>query len=493
METAKRIAALLILVILVIVPAQSMDKPTGSDTLRASCLLKVTADPAVLPLDFETVDYLMRSTGVAGKATRDVLHVPLDELPDDFLTVEELSYGSTGTGSWGLPPMPSGTGFGSLGDVDAAGVESVDLTDSTGLDDYELMEESPATTDLAEPKDWRSTTSSRYGRGLYTSSRRSGRGRLRTGASGYSDYSRSTRRGSSYGERAPRTAAGTAQVSAEQTGLFLLSVDLPDEFPPLAEELMAAIVKNFDRALMEAFGGYRNRLDSASSLAAEEAERAEKELVHMQAGLRKLSGPYGHLSRRAILADIDRLRSDLQRITMDWASSDVIAKATSERIAEIRATIGKQLEDDEITRELERIVQISEDQLAVMEGEHRAGRIRSSELGPAKMDLAQARIELAKRREQMSKSTGGDLISSLNKELADLSINVIQDEAQIASIEEQLKKARDLLELADEYERDSLKADIAKRHLEEAIVLREQIARKSRLIQPPSVSVIGGD
>ncbi|UCG56436.1 MAG: hypothetical protein JSU70_16430, partial [Phycisphaerales bacterium] len=352
--------------------------------------------------------------------------------------------------------------------------------------------ESPATTTPeAESKDstGRSTTTSRYGRGLSSLYRSSSRGRRGSGTSGLSDYSRYS---SSYGERAPRTATRTPPVSQERSGLFLLSVDLHKNLPALAEELMAEIVKNFGRALMGAFEGHRNRLDSASNLAAEEARRAEKELVEMQAGLRELSGPHGNLSRRAILADIERLRSDLQRIKMDRASSDVIERATSERIAVARDKIDQQLKNDEITSELEQIVQICAEQLAREEELFKSKAVSLSAIGPAREKLAKARIELAKRREEMGKSTGGDLISSLNKELADLSISAIQDEVQIDNLERQLVEARNLLEYADRYERDSLKADIAKRHLEEAILLREQIARKIRLIQPSSVSVIGG-
>jgi hypothetical protein len=496
METAKRIAALLILVLLVGVPAQSMDKPRGSDTLRASCLLKVTVDPAVLPLDTDTVYFLVHSTGVAGKAIREVLDVSPGELPDDFLTVEELSYGSAGTGSWGLPPTPSATWPGRwLGDADAGGVESVDPTEDTGGEEREMMEESPAATEAdAEPKGsaGRSSTAWRYRRGRWSLSRSPGRERLGS-TSGYSDYPLGARYGRSYGQRAPRTSAGTPPVSPEQSGLFLLSVDLHKNLPPLAEELMAAIVDNFSQALMQAFEGHRNRLRGQLELAEEEVARTENELAQMQTDLRELSGRHGNLSRGAILADIDRLRSDLQRIKMDQASSDAVERATLQRIAEVRDKIDKRLEDDEITRQLQEIVTVSDNQLALLAEQYKSNVVSRSALAPAREKLAKARIELAKRREEMGKSTGGELINSLNKELADLSIKAVQEEAQIVSIEEQLKEARDLLKHADEYERDSLEADIAKRQLEEAIVLREQIARKSRLTQPPSVTVIGGD
>lgn len=49
------------------------DKPAAiSGTRQASCLLRITSDPAVLPLTPEVVEFLLRSSGVAGRAARDV-------------------------------------------------------------------------------------------------------------------------------------------------------------------------------------------------------------------------------------------------------------------------------------------------------------------------------------------------------------------------------------------------------------------------------------
>ena len=69
METAKRTVILLIFALLTTVVAQSADtspaKPPAtpavgiSDTRTASCLVKITADAAVLPLDQETIYMLL--------------------------------------------------------------------------------------------------------------------------------------------------------------------------------------------------------------------------------------------------------------------------------------------------------------------------------------------------------------------------------------------------------------------------------------------------
>jgi hypothetical protein len=46
-----------------------------SNTRIANCLVKITCDPAVLPLSLETIDHLLHSSGVGGKAIREVFGV----------------------------------------------------------------------------------------------------------------------------------------------------------------------------------------------------------------------------------------------------------------------------------------------------------------------------------------------------------------------------------------------------------------------------------
>jgi hypothetical protein len=69
---------------------KSPPDPDISDTRTASCLVKVTADPAIFPLSLETMDNLLHSSGVLGKAARDVLDLPLDE-SHELLSVTQLT------------------------------------------------------------------------------------------------------------------------------------------------------------------------------------------------------------------------------------------------------------------------------------------------------------------------------------------------------------------------------------------------------------------
>ncbi len=282
------------------------------------------------------------------------------------------------------------------------------------------------------------------------------------------------------------------RTAAEQTILFRLSVELGDGVEPVAEEFMNALVGNLRSTLIKAFGDYKLRFGEQLKLAEQEATSAETDLREKQKTLREISRSRV-LDRDKILADIYRLRQNVQTAKMNQASNQVIIDATTRRIAETQAKIMEQLENDSITIELQKIVELIGRLLIEAEKQFRAGTISSPQLDEIKEKLARARIEIAIRRESLSNSIGGNLIESLNKELADRSITAAQDEASIRSLERQLVEAESLLAKADDYELLSLKADVAKQTLQESILWRDRTSRQIRLLQPPMVSILGGE
>lgn len=405
MEATKHIVILLVLILLISAPAQSANRPAAADisnTRTASCVVKITSDPMVLPLDNTTIDYLLHSTGIGGRVAREVLNISPDQVSDIF-KIEALA--------------------GAVGRI--------------------------------LPED----------RGQKTEGR---------------------------GQRPELLSSEQLRIAAEQTILFKLQVDLPEEVKLVAEEFMVALIGNLRSTLIKAFGDYKLRFGDQLKLAEQEATSAETDLREKQKTLREISRSRV-LDRDKILADIYRLRQDVQTAKMSQASNQVIIDATTMRIAEIQAKIMAHLENDSITIELQKIVELIDRLLIEAEKQFRAGTISSLQLDEIKEKLARARIEIAIRRESLSNSIGGNLIESLNKELADRSITAAQDEASIRSLERQLVEAESLLAKADDYELLSLKADVAKQNLQESILWRDRTSRQIRLLQPPMVSILGGE
>ena len=433
MEATNRIVILLILVLFASVPAQSADQPAGakfSSAHTASCLVKITFDPIVLSLDGITIDYLLHSTSIGGRITREILGISPDQVSDIFI-IETLG-GAFGNILPQSAPMRRST---------PAGMNEYE---------YEMMRERE-----------------RLGR----------------------EYTASTAR---FGSSRRTSATIPLSPAAEQTILLKLQINLPENVKPAAEEFMYALVDSLRSTLVKVFEDYKLRFESQLKLADQEATRAEADLREKQKTLREISRSRV-LDRDQILADIYSLRQEVQAAKMSQASNQVIIEATTKRISEIQIKITEQLENDAISIEQQKIIDLIGKLLVEAERQAKAGMIPISQVNEIKEKLARARIEKARRRESLSNSIGGNLIESLNKELADRSIQETEDEASLTSREKQLVEAESLLAKADDYELLSLKSGMAKQSLQESILWRDRTSRQIRLLQSPMVSILGGE
>ena len=441
MKTKKLSILLAAVILLTAASTQAREKPEISNTRMASCLVKVTADPAVLPLNFETVSYLLHSSGVAGKAVREILDISLlDDESEDLFDIGVVPLSSVAA-----PPKPT---------------ESVDIKASPPR----AFTRRPRVAGRGRPSETKTEEKE---------------------TEFYPMYFR--RRRAMAAVPAPISAAPAPISGAEQTLFFRLEVKLEVEenVKPVAEEFLSALNQNLRETLLRAFIQHRERLTDQFRLAEEEARRAESALSSWQDQLRAISGSYD-LSRQGILDDIRDLRAAEAETSLETELNALKAQAITKRIAETELKVKERLEKDPVTTELQAIVEMYAKQLAAIE---KQGGSRDE----AMRNLAKARIELAERREKIRISAGGDLIDSLNRDLAKPSLEMLQASVRLNHIHEQLHQAKQLLERADQYERDSLKTGLAKQNLEEVTLLRDRMKRKIRLLQAPTVTVLGAD
>ena len=282
METAKRIIFLLILAVLVISPVQSEEKQSAqiSNTRTANCLVKVTCDPAILPLNLETLDYLLRSSGVGGRARCEVLGISPDQDYDLF----NIEYVQLNTSEDISVPKPS-TGL-------LPGAEEYG---------YVTMIERSAT---------QQAPSAASSRGFRTAP----------------DQSRS------YGIRrtspiTTRTTTGKASIRTdEREYLFRLSVDLPEDIKPLAREFMKALVDNLRKSLHEAHNVYSNDLGILLEDAESRRDQARSGLAKAMEQVKAIGPPPEIKQNPADAAVYERLEEivDLSIIKSSTSFAEVI-------------------------------------------------------------------------------------------------------------------------------------------------------------------------
>jgi hypothetical protein len=460
MKTTKPAFILLALVLLTTaLPVEAMVKPEISNTRTASCLVKITTDEAVLPLNEFVVEDLLRSSGIAGKAAREVLGISPDIAPDLF-EIEEI---------FGVDSALGGMGI---------GVDGMDLP-AGAMPGASTLGAATATrsTRLTTPTPTRIPTRAPTAR----TSRPVTSTTIPTRPKLYPTP----------------TLPEAPSYTTEQTILFHLHVDFSqgsneEPIKPAAEEFMLVLIDNLRSTLKVAFEQYNAKLDKQLKLSFEETARAEKELIQMHAQLRDISGSRD-LSREAILGDISVLRQQIQSTRMKMASDETLYEATAKRVAEEQARREKLVQDDPITSEFKSMLDVHKKRLVETQKLYESGSASAADLDDVKEKIIRARIELAKRQDEVSNPPGGIVLSSFNNELANLSTQIALAQQEIRSFEEQLTEPEVLLERADDYDLLSLKADIARQNLEETLLSHARLSRNIRSIQPPDVTVIGAE
>jgi hypothetical protein len=274
--------------------------------------------------------------------------------------------------------------------------------------------------------------------------------------------------------------------------LMRIAVNIEPVGTAAAEEFMHALIRNLGDTINNAFQAYENRYDNRLSLANKEADEAEEELRRIQEELKEISGSR-ILDRHRILDNIANLRHELQEIEMNRATDEATVEAILRQIDEIQVKSKEQLANDKVINELKKLLETQQRLSTRITPEHASGSAPEEKLREIEEKITRIKIEIAQRHEQLNRSTGGERIAFLNSELSDRSIESAQNEAKLRIILEQLEEKEELLDRANEYELMSLRADIAKDNLREAIVWRDRLSRQIRMLQEPMISVLGAD
>ena len=103
----------------------------------------------------------------------------------------------------------------------------------------------------------------------------------------------------------------------------------------------------------------------------------------------------------------------------------------------------------------------------------KVGRIQTDDVVTAKTELARARIDYLRARQQASRSAGAEELAALNRELADLSMQAVKQKAILQATEKQAEELK--IQLAEQ-----LRAEMRLDRMQQQIdLLEEQIATLS--------------
>lgn len=621
MRTAK-----CLIIVLVLIAAATGTSQEPSNTREASCTVRITADPDVIPLNTGTMRGLINSSAVVGKATREVLGLnnaqkDIRRIIEEGVEIEWLAQDLQRRDP--LQPQSRSTG-------QAVG-QAYDPMMQRHMDIYgSMLDQHPAEPSAEEGKSEQAPPTS--GR------RRRGRSQPEEGTGPVGDdplLPLGMRMGSGYGMGGYSGMAGAGGMGGGMGGGMMggmgmgggmmggmyagsasaapggtrqavtlgLSVQLPEDAKPAAEEFLAALVENLREALSGAYQNQFHQLQSLIDLAETRHHEAEDHL-NMAMGPRSpeaisISGQLETIVDLSILTPempfaeaIDHLRDAvepplpivvmwkellecceiepatpidmdglphvklktalrtliaaasgsptdisyqidddvivireeesqtpqpvpirsstetdardlavqrrdlarrLQQAEMYLTTSEARQRAIEDQIARIRHEAEIMMKEDSITREMQNLIKMSEDHLEVLTLQMKEGRVTSAELAGARENLVQAKISLARRREELSKSAGGGQLDEYNSELSRMAIDTAEKRAEIEILRRYLAETEDKIARASMFDPKAARIRMAQEALNIAETQLTRLRTQLANLQPPTVTLIGAN
>ena len=256
----------------------------------------------------------------------------------------------------------------------------------------------------------------------------------------------------------------------------------------IAERYLRAVAGLLEKRLRDSFKAtveresrpYSEYVDSAEAQLHERQERMLEVLKAFQSDLDRMGLGFVEPTREGVMGAVRSLQGTRQELRLELAGMQARQNAIAQRIAETAKGIERAASTDEIAGELARMVEFREAQVVLTRRQQGSGVATENEVMEAEAQLAEARVRLLSRREDVVRTRGGDRLEGLREELADLAVQTAEIAARLGRLDEQLSEdvMSRAVELAQRYEMELVKLDAAKNNFEGAV--REEFTSQMR-------------
>lgn len=196
---------------------------------------------------------------------------------------------------------------------------------------------------------------------------------------------------------------------------------------------------------------------------------------------------------RALYSRSSELTHQIQNLELDLAGWEARRAAIQEQIVRAKVESERKLALDQVTQELERIVQAATNRLAQMEERYENKTEPVAVIEDSREQLARARIELARRREEVGRSVGGGRLDEFSSELTRTAVNMAEKRAQLDILRRQLDEVRLELAKASTFDPQAARLRMAKEWLDIAERRVAELTTQLANLQPPTVTMIGSN
>jgi hypothetical protein len=256
------------------------------------------------------------------------------------------------------------------------------------------------------------------------------------------------------------------------------------------KEILAAAVENLKSVLSQMQDEGFSKLLKQLNQTHQQCEAAEVQVAGMQKQVRAIT-EQGVTNRQELQKKIGDLQDSRVDIDMRVRYSEARIKQLNEQKDQLRAAVTNACNNDGVRSELVSVVYEADKLVLQCEEGFKSGGIPAEKVQEAKEKLARARIELAKREEEVREKAGQNQLRDINNKISDqysqLSEFAIAEkfkENSRAETERRLKES-------DELELLQMKLDAAKKSFQEMLDARETLKNRLDTAQKLSITVIG--
>ncbi|MGQ9648601.1 MAG: hypothetical protein ACUVXJ_00640 [Phycisphaerae bacterium] len=279
----------------------------------------------------------------------------------------------------------------------------------------------------------------------------------------------------------------------ESSILGQIEVQIDGAEPRHNEAFLRAICERMQQALNGLWETQMTSINRQLEMSRDELLRSEKKLRELQEQRRDLLGAGQlDLTPEAVMDQIRRLDDERQRMEMDFIGQQARLKAVQQQIQATSERILRESTDDAVIKPLEQKLAELRNHLDMIQSQYEKGMVDQSEVQKVRIALSEGEVQLAEARRKVAQAGGGEVLGKLNTELAMLSVTVAETEARLTHLREQIEKTKQLAGVADEYEmRILMEMPHARRVYESARLRVEELEQRIRTAVAPMVTVIG--
>jgi hypothetical protein len=201
----------------------------------------------------------------------------------------------------------------------------------------------------------------------------------------------------------------------------------------------------------------------------------------------------GETDVRMLAAQRSELTRRLQSLRVESASAEARRAAIRSQIRDIQKEVHDQLSRDTVTQELNDLIRIAADRVETLLKMESSGRASPADVGQARESLTRARIEMAKRREELGKQAGGGQLDEFTRELSRIEIDLAEKVAQEKVLTGQLNEVQKGLAQASAFDPEAAQLRMAQEAFD--ITARRIAELQTRIanLPLPIVTVIGAN